>query len=101
VEPLLLIAVPFPDPSPLPVPDPDLFSTFFQQPKFLTKLAFPMLKAALFPESWPLIFYLIFVLPTFYVGSGPECIMVAVPLRQKVAILVLPQHYQSSRVNIR
>ncbi len=65
MEPLL-----FPIPAPVPVREQDLISTFFQQQKFVQKLAFSMLNAALFPESWPLIFYLTLVLPTFYVRSG-------------------------------
>jgi hypothetical protein len=32
---------------------PDLFSTVFQQQNFVKNLAFSMLEAALFPESWP------------------------------------------------
>jgi hypothetical protein len=52
-------------PAPVPIPDPDLLSTGFSTAtKFVQKLAFTVLEAALFtfPESWPLIFdFLTFV----------------------------------------
>ncbi len=52
---------------PVPVPYPNLFITVFQQQKIVQNLAFSMLVQHCFPESWPLIFGLIFV--TFYVAS--------------------------------
>jgi hypothetical protein len=56
------VMVPAPVPVPVPVPDPDIFQQFFNNKKFVPNLAFPMLEAALFQESWPLIvdFFLFF-----------------------------------------
>jgi hypothetical protein len=36
---------------PVPVPDPDLFSTFFNNKKFVQNLAFSMVEAAFFPKK--------------------------------------------------
>jgi hypothetical protein len=55
-------------PAPVPDPDPDLFSTVFQQLKFVQNLAFSMLKVALFPRKLGSIFFGLCI--TFYIGSG-------------------------------
>ncbi len=43
----------------VPAPDPDntLFSTIFQQQKFVKNHAFLMSEAAYLPESWPVRFF--------------------------------------------
>jgi hypothetical protein len=45
----VLVSVPVP--TPVPIPDPDLFSTFFNNKKFIQNLAFSMLEAAFFPKK--------------------------------------------------
>jgi hypothetical protein len=75
-----------PVPAPVPIPDPDLFSTVFQQQKFIpTKSClFDTLEAALFPESLtPIIDFLLhFTLdpgPNPVPEPKPECNTVPIP----------------------
>ncbi len=57
-------------PVPGPVPDPDLFSTVFQQQKFVQNIAFSMLEAALFTRKFSSNFRFFYFCITFYVGTG-------------------------------
>jgi hypothetical protein len=63
---------------------------FFNNKKFVPNLAFPVIEAALFQESWPLIIDLLTFLLHFMLDPGPECITVtvSVPLRLKFAVQV-------------
>jgi hypothetical protein len=49
----VLVPVPIlvPVPVPFSIPGPDMFSTVYQQQKFVQNLAFTMLEAALFPRK--------------------------------------------------
>ncbi len=77
------------------MPDPDLFSTVFQQ-NFFTNLAFSMLEAAWFTRKLVPNFYFLTCVLHFMLDSGPnpvpepKCIMVPVPLRQKIAVPAVP-----------
>jgi hypothetical protein len=66
----------------------NLFSTVFQQQKFLTK-SFSMSESAFYPESWPLNFDFLTVL--FHFILDPHTNPVPVPLRQEVPVPI-PQH---------
>jgi hypothetical protein len=74
-----------------------IFSTFFQQHKFVQNPAFSMSGEAIFPENWPLILYFLFHFmldPDPNPFPEPECFTVPVPLRQKATFpaVPVPQH---------
>ncbi len=57
---------------PVPVPDPDNISTVFQQQKFVQNRCLSTLGAALFPESWPLIFDFFYFCRVFHFLLDPD-----------------------------
>jgi hypothetical protein len=84
---------------PVPVPDPDLFSTLFQQQKFVHNLAFSMLEAALFPRKLTSIFLFFDFCITFYdfiLDSGPNPVPLFRRFHNTVCVCVA---FQLMRIN--